>query len=250
MCYTLPMKKREGQVTRRTKVSIGDQGIPLEANRLFEGLSPQERERAIASCVRKRFARGERVFSTGDRPEFLYILEAGHVQLVALEESGAERILHVFRPGDVFGEILLSVERRPFDAVAVDEARVAIMSRATFLELLHTSPLCGVNFIRLISDRLFTAERDLAALSRTWTRPRLVHLLLKLADNLGQPTPQGTLITVPVTHETMASMIGASRVRVTSYLNLLRRDGLLSKQGRLMVIRTEGLKGWLGRKGD
>ncbi len=250
MCYTLPMKKREGQVTRRTKVSIGDQGIPLEANRLFEGLSPQERERAIASCVRKRFARGERVFSTGDRPEFLYILEAGHVQLVALEESGAERILHVFRPGDVFGEILLSVERRPFDAVAVDEARVAIMSRATFLELLHTSPLCGLNFIRLISDRLFTAERDLAALSRTWTRPRLVHLLLKLADNLGQPTPQGTLITVPVTHETMASMIGASRVRVTSYLNLLRRDGLLSKQGRLMVIRTEGLKGWLGRKGD
>lgn len=244
------MRKREGQVTRRTKVSIGDQGIPLEANRLFEGLSPQERERAIASCVRKRFARGERVFSTGDRPEFLYLLEAGHVQLVALEESGAERILHVFRPGDVFGEILLSVERRPFDAVAVDEARVAIMSRATFLELLHTSPLCGLNFIRLISDRLFTAERDLAALSRTWTRPRLVHLLLKLADNLGQPTPQGTLITVPVTHETMASMIGASRVRVTSYLNLLRRDGLLSKQGRLMVIRTEGLKGWLGRKGD
>lgn len=244
------MRKRVGQVTRRTKVSIGDQGIPLEANRLFEGLSPQERERAIASCVRKRFARGERVFSTGDRPEFLYLLEAGHVQLVALEESGAERILHVFRPGDVFGEILLSVERRPFDAVAVDEAWVAIMSRATFLELLHTSPLCGLNFIRLISDRLFTAERDLAALSRTWTRPRLVHLLLKLADNLGQPTPQGTLITVPVTHETMASMIGASRVRVTSYLNLLRRDGLLSKQGRLMVIRTEGLKGWLGRKGD
>ncbi|MBI3086442.1 MAG: Crp/Fnr family transcriptional regulator [candidate division NC10 bacterium] len=237
-------------MTRRTKVSIGDQGIPLEANRLFEGLSPQERERAIASCVRKRFARGERVFSTGDRPEFLYLLEVGHVQLVALEESGAERILHVFRPGDVFGEILLSVERRPFDAVAVDEAWVAIMSRATFLELLHTSPLCGLNFIRLISDRLFTAERDLAALSRTWTRPRLVHLLLKLADNLGQPTPQGTLITVPVTHETMASMIGASRVRVTSYLNLLRRDGLLSKQGRLMVIRTEGLKGWLGRKGD
>ncbi|MBI2000422.1 MAG: Crp/Fnr family transcriptional regulator [candidate division NC10 bacterium] len=237
-------------MTRRTKVSIGDQGIPLEANRLFEGLSAEERDRAIASCVRKRFARGERVFSTGDRPEFLYLLEVGHVQLVALEESGAERILHVFRPGDVFGEILLSVERRPFDAVAVDEAWVAIMSRATFLELLHTSPLCGLNFIRLISDRLFTAERDLAALSRTWTRPRLVHLLLKLADNLGQPTPQGTLITVPVTHETMASMIGASRVRVTSYLNLLRRDGLLSKQGRLMVIRTEGLKGWLGRKGD
>ncbi len=234
---------------KRSATAVGDREVPLAANRLFEGLSPPERERAIASCIRKRFARGERIFSTGDRPEFLYLLEAGHVQLVSLEESGAERILNVFRPGDVFGEILLSVDRRPFDAVAVDEARVAIMSRATFLELLHTSPLCGMNFIRLISDRLFDTERDLAALSRTWTRPRLVHLLLKLADNLGQPTPQGTLITVPVTHETLASMIGASRVRVTSYLSQLRREGLLAKQGRLMVIRTEGLKGWLARKG-
>ena len=234
---------------KRSATAVEGREVPLAANRLFEGLSPPERERAIASCIRKRFARGERVFSTGDRPEFLYLLEAGHVRLVSLEESGAERILNVFRPGDVFGEILLSVERRPFDAVAVDEARVAIMSRATFLELLHTSPLCGMNFIRLISDRLFDTERDLAALSRTWTRPRLVHLLLKLADNLGQPTPQGTLITVPVTHETLASMIGASRVRVTSYLSQLRREGLLVKQGRLMVIRTEGLKGWLARKG-
>lgn len=223
--------------------------MPLTANRLFEWLSAEERDRAIAACIRKRFGRGERVFSTGDRPEFLYLLEAGHVRLVSLEESRAERILHVFRPGDIFGEILFSVERRPFDAVAVDEARVAIMSRATFLHVLQTSPRCGLNFIRLISDRLFATEQDLAALSRTWTRPRLVHLLQKLADTLGEPTPQGTLITVPVTHETLASMIGASRVRVTSYLNQLQREGLLAKQGRLWVVRTEMLKAWLTHSG-
>lgn len=235
------------KVSRRSKTAAEERIVPAEANRLFEGLPPEDRDRAIASCIRKRFDRGERVFSTGNRPEFLYLLEAGHVRLVSLEEDGAERILHVFRPGDVFGEILLSVERRPFDAVAVDEARVAIMSRATFMEFLQTSPRCALNFIRLMSDRLFTAERDLAALSRTWTRPRLVHLLLKLANNLGEPTPQGTLITVLVTHETIANMIGASRVRVSTYLNELQREGILSKRGRLWIVRTEALQGWLAR---
>jgi len=181
----------------------------------------------------------------GDRPEFLYLLETGHVSLVSLDESGPERILHVFGPGDVFGEILFSVERRPFDAVAVDEVRVAIMPRTTFLQLMQTVPLLGFNFIRLISDRLVTAERDLAALSRTWAKPRLVHLLLKLADNLGEVTPQGVLIGVPVTHEALANMIGASRVRVTSYVTQLRRAGFLSKRGRLLLLRTEGLKSWL-----
>lgn len=237
-------------VTRKSGKAVRSHEVPLASNRLFEELSPQERDRAIASCIRKRYRRGESVFSMGDRPEFLYLLEAGHVELVSVDESGSERILHIFRPGDVFGEILFSVERRPFNAVAVDEAQVAIMPRATFMEYLRTSPRWGLNFIRLVSDRLFVTERDLAALSRTWTRPRLVHLLLKLADNLGERTPQGTLITVPVTHEALANMIGASRVRVTSTLNQLQREGLLSRRGRLLVVQTDALKGWLARGGD
>ena len=222
--------------------AVKGQEVPLSANRLFEGFPSQERERAIAACIRKQYRRGERIFSTGDPPEFLYLLEAGHVELVALEESGSERILHIFRPGDIFGEILFAVEQRPFDAIAVDEARIAIMSKATFLEFQHTSPTWALNFIRLLSDRLFTAELDLAALARTWTRPRLVHLLLKLADTLGKETPQGTVITVPVTHEALANMVGASRVRVTSTLSQLAHEGLISKQGRLLVIRTGALR--------
>jgi len=238
----------EAEVLKRRKIPVREPEVPLAANRLFEGLSPQERDRAIGSCIRKRFARGERVFSVGDRPEFIYLLEAGHVKLVSLDERGSERILNIFRAGDVFGEILFSVEHRPFDAVVMDEARVAIMPRTTFQAFLQGANQWGLNFIRMVSDRLFVAERDLAALSRTWTRPRLIHLLLKLADNLGEPGADGILIRVPVTHETLASMIGASRVRVTTTLNQLQREGLLSKRGRFMVVRAEALKGSMAQE--
>ena len=227
---------------KRGKVPVREPEVPLAANRLFEGLPLRERDRALGSCIRKRFVKGERIFSAGDRPEFIYLLEAGHVKLVSVDEKGWERILNIFRPGDIFGEILFSVERRPFDTIAMDAARVAILPRATFLAFLQGSNQWGLNFIRMVSDRLFVMERDLAALSRTWTRPRLIHLLLKLADNLGEPGADGVLIQVPVTHETLANMIGASRVRVTSTLNRLRREGLLSKRGRFMVVRTEALK--------
>lgn len=124
------------------------------------------------------------------------------------------------------------------------------MSKATLLQFVSTSAQWGMNFTRLISDRLLSVQRDLAGLSRTWTRPRLVHLLLKLADTLGEQDPEGTLIRVPVTHETLASMIGASRVRVTSMLNQFRREGLLSKRGRLMVVRTEALKRSMAHEGS
>ncbi len=232
---------------------VGEKGGGKEAdlteNRLFEGLSAQERQGAITSCIQKWYRRGEPVYSVGDSSEFIYILEEGHVRLVSPGGGGLERILNIFKPGDVFGEGLFSVRRRPYHAVAVDEARVAIMSKATLLQFLSTSAQWSMNFIHLISDRLVSVQRDIAGLSQTWTKPRLAHLLLKLADTLGVPTTQGTRIAVPVTHEALASMIGASRVRVTSYLNLLQRDGLLSKQGRFMVIRTEALRAWLDQPG-
>jgi CRP/FNR family transcriptional regulator len=219
-------------------------------NRLFEGLSAQERIRAMSSCIRKRYRRGEPVFSIRESSEFIYILEEGHVRLVLPQGRGLERILSIFRPGDVFGEILFSVSRCPFQAVAVDDAQVAIMSKATFLQFLSGSAQWGMNFIRLISDRLLSVQRDLAALANTWTRPRLVHLLLKLAETVGRETPQGTVITMPVTHEALANMSGASRVRVTSYVNQMRREGLLLKQGRLLVVRTEELKASGVQRGD
>ena len=232
---------------------VGEKGGGKEAhlteNRLFEGLSAQERQRAVTSCIQKRYQRGEPVYSVGDSSEFIYILEEGHVRLVSPGGGGLERILNIFKPGDVFGEGLFSVRRRPYQAVAVDDAQIAIMSKATLLQFLSTSAQWGMNFIRLISDRLVSVQHDLAGLSQTWTKPRLAHLLLKLSDTLGVPTAQGTRIAVPVTHEALASMIGASRVRVTSYLKHLRRDGLLSKQGRFMVIRTEGLRAWLDQRG-
>jgi CRP-like cAMP-binding protein len=56
----------------------------MAENRLFEGLSAQERIRAISSCFRKRYRRGEPVFSIRESSEFIYILEEGYVRLVFL----------------------------------------------------------------------------------------------------------------------------------------------------------------------
>lgn len=227
----------------------GSKEVRLAESRLFEGLSAQERERAVTSCIHKRYRRGEPVFSVGDSSEFIYILEEGHVRL-GLGGGGLERILNIFKPGDAFGEILFSTKRRPFQAVALDDAQVAIMSKATFLQFLSTSAQWGMNFIRLVSDRLAAVQRDLTSLSSTWTRPRLVYMLLKLADTLGVPTAEGTLIPVPVTHEALAGMIGASRVRVTWYMQQLRREGLLSRHGLLLVVRTEALKATVEPQGN
>jgi CRP/FNR family transcriptional regulator len=65
------------------------------------------------------------------------------------------------------------------------------------------------------------------------TAVRLVTSLYTLAKGFGRPTADGMVaITLPLTHQTLANMIGSNRVTVTRKLIELQRDGFVRSLGR------------------
>ena len=69
---------------------------------------------------------------------------------------------------------------------------------------------------------------------------RLVMLLLLLAARHGEPHDGGTLISVPVTHESMPAVIGSTRQWVTTTLTRLEAKGALRRyEGRIVLLRRE-----------
>jgi hypothetical protein len=96
---------------------------------IFSGLSRDEIN-SIAACARSlRKARGEFIYTPGDRADFVYILRSGRVKLSVLSESGKEIAIDIIQPGEIFGEFAL-----------VDEALRSNMTQAPE-EQLHASPL-------------------------------------------------------------------------------------------------------------
>jgi CRP-like cAMP-binding protein len=63
------------------------------------------------------------------------------------------------KPDEVFGELLLAEENRPFTAIAIRVSLVTVISKESFVELLSAVPTFASNFIRLLSKRLATVER-------------------------------------------------------------------------------------------
>ena len=61
---------------------------------------------------------------------------------------------------------------------------------------------------------------------------RLLILFWLLADRWGTVTPAGVQVTLPVTHEVLAMLIGTQRPTVTIALQRLNRAGLLVRTGR------------------
>jgi len=217
--------------------------LPLFLTRveLFREISEAETQKIAAIYPEKRFPKVARIFSVGDPPDFIYILKKGLVKLVSVSEKGLETILQIFKPDDVFGEFLLSAEKRHFEAVAMEDSVVTAISREMFRELLMTVPAIGLNFIKLLSERLARAEKELAGFSHSWSYHRLAKILLQLSEGFGEEIPSGTMINVRMTHEDLANMIGTSRESVTVQLRRFEQMGLVARQGRKIILNKPGL---------
>jgi CRP/FNR family transcriptional regulator len=91
-------------------------------------------------CTERWFSRGQTIFREGESADSLYVLKKGMVRLISLSDQGRETILHILKPDEVFGELLLSEEKRAFTAIATEDSLVTIISQESFVELLSAVP--------------------------------------------------------------------------------------------------------------
>jgi len=209
---------------------------------LFQGISESESQKVARLCAERRYRQGATIFSKGDPADSLYIVKEGRVRILSLSDKGTETILHILKAGAVFGELLLSEEKRVLTAVGGTDVLVTVLSKGSLVELLSSVPTIAKNFIRLLSRRLAKVEKEFADFGHTWSYHRLTKVLLQLCEEHGQETPKGTLITVRLTHEDLANLIGTTRETVTTQLNRFRRMGLVKRQDRFLVVNRPRLE--------
>jgi CRP/FNR family transcriptional regulator, cyclic AMP receptor protein len=119
---------------------------------------------------------------------------------------------------------------------------VTVVPAKTFLHLLSTIPRIGFNFACVLSRHLAEMALDRAHASHRWSGQRLALALLNLGAAHGVKNDGGTAITLPLTHQILADMIGASRETVTRHLRRFKRQGVVSQHGRTLLLQTERLR--------
>jgi CRP/FNR family transcriptional regulator len=209
---------------------------------LFNGITESEMQRVERLCSERRYGQGATIFSRGDPSDSLYIVKEGRVRILSLSDKGTETILHILKPGAIFGELLLSEERRALTAVAGTDVVATVLSKGSLAELLSSIPAIARNFLQLLSRRLAKVEKEFADFGHTWSYHRLSKVLLHLCEEHGQESPKGTLIPLRLTHEDLANIIGTTRETVTTQLNKFRRLGLVKRQDRFLIVNRKRLE--------
>lgn len=218
----------------------------LSIRELLAGLPAEDEAKFHALCGERWFLREKAIFYQDAESDALCFLRKGLVKIVSLSESGQEQILHILRPGDVFGELVLLPDTRPFTALALTDAVVGILSRAGLLDLLASSPSFARGYLTLLSRRLYEVERAFPAIVQAWPHHRLAKELLHLAEDLGDETPMGTRVSLRLTHEDLSNLIGATRETVTLLIRKFEEIGLLRRDGRQLFLNRDRLAEYLG----
>ena len=77
-------------------------------------------------------------------------------------------------------------------------------------------------------------------------RQRLAMALLELSQKFGVQDTRGTILILPVTHEDLADLVGASRQKVTEHMKELERQQVLLRDGRKLIVIPERLQEVVG----
>jgi CRP-like cAMP-binding protein len=165
------------------------------------------------------------------------------VRICNVSESGREVTLGELRAGDCVGEVgMIDGLPRFNSAIAAEDCRVLVLGRPEFDRLYKAHPEISHELNRLLAYRvrffyMHAEEARVLSLGQ-----RLARLLARTAYGAGVTQDNGEILVQPLSHETLASMLGATRSAVTVEMKRLEQAGLVrASYGKVYIRDLEAL---------
>jgi CRP-like cAMP-binding protein len=204
-----------------------------------EALDPARRTALLAGSRRLPVARGDLIYTPLDSIDSVYFVGAGRVKIVRTTAAGAESIVGIRNPGDIFGELswMPGMPRRASSAIALDAGEVIKLDAGDFARRLGADAQLAAAFARGLARRLTEAEVELTELAGKSVPGRLVDALGRLAHDHGVSEADGSVrIGISLTHQDLADLIGTSRETLTKELGVLADLGLVRVAHRTVSL--------------
>jgi CRP-like cAMP-binding protein len=211
---------------------------------LFRELSESQLGLLEQRARTRKFPKGATVYLPSDAADGTFLLAEGRIRICSTTPEGKHVISGFVEPGELFGELaIIDDGQREERAEAVVGSTVILLANDILRDLMARSPQVALGITKLIGLRRKRVERRLRSLLFRSNRDRLVHLLLELLDQYGKSTNEGIEIGLRLSHQELASIIGATRETVTTLLGEMQQQGWLKIQRqRLVVLNRQQLE--------
>lgn len=152
----------------------------------------------------------------------------GSLEVSQTASAGKRHIATCLEPGQLMNLIPV-VDDQPalHDAYAHETARLLLIPKPMFIELMDQEPQVARRIAQLLCRRSRGLYESLSDQALRSLRERCARVLLGLLDAYGRPGEGGTSISLKLSQEDFADMLGCSRQSANRELKQLARDGII-----------------------
>jgi CRP/FNR family transcriptional regulator len=175
--------------------------------------------------------KGEYIYFEAYNHNKIYFVKEGYIRIGHIDSEGNEKVMEIIQKGELFGQFTLerSNLHGEFAQAYKQDVSLCAFYIEDFEKLLKKRPDLALRYSKQVGAKLRTIENRLLNLLNKDVKTRLAHFFWQLVENkLGETLPEGFCIPNYLKHEDIANLIGSSRQTVTTMINELEAEGILS----------------------
>jgi len=194
-------------------------------------------ERKVLTAKKKH-----RIFTEGNFANSLYYVKDGKVKTFKTNKEGREFITGLHGEGDFIGYLEL-LENRNYteSAEALEDARLVVIQKPDFYDLIERNRDVAAKFIKLLSRNVIEHEDRLLKLAYNSVRKRVAEALLMLCERYQPDDPAAAVLRV--SREDLSGLAGASKETVIRTLSDFKDEKLIDITGKeIHILKFDKLK--------
>ena len=195
-------------------------------------------EMLTAHMSEQVYKKNELLFKEGTYPSGIFYITKGKVKKYKVDKEGKEQIIYIANTGQLIGyHAVLSEDRYPDSATAIEESTVAFIPKEDFLHTLDSSPLLNNRLLKTLSHEFAVLANSLTMFARKTVRERLALQLIVIREKYKVNHMEGIPIEIDISREDLASLVGTARENVVRVLTEFKESNILETKGRKIIIK-------------
>jgi CRP-like cAMP-binding protein len=192
----------------------------------------------------KLLSRGQALCRSGDKVASLCVVVEGTLDVCKTSSAGKRLIVTCLEQGQIMNLIpIMDDQLAIHDAFAHDETTVLLIPKQIFLNTIDRDQGLSRSMTQLLCRRSRQLYENISDNALLTLRARCARLLLTLMRSYGLARIKGVAISLKLSQEDFADMLGRTRQSVNRELKQFERDGIIEMTySHFIIIDEQALK--------
>lgn len=189
----------------------------------------------------KHFLKGETLVQGDEEPKGVYLIQTGYVKAYSISQLGQKNLLLIQGEDEIMPLpwALDGLQKLGIFYEAISDVTILSTSKGDLRSAMGTNPWLTEQIMRQLVNAFTVYAQRIQSLGYRLPRERVIASLLDLATRFGQKLGHHTFIKAPITHQDIADSVNVTRETASRVLNLLSKEGLITQDEHLFVIKDE-----------